>query len=261
LGAAKHGPVDGFVTAIDAISGAPLSVSQFGQTAHQTEPVRVSAAVGGATILGALGLARGTLTQLDSSSLVAQTSLRAGDSFSVAAGSAKAKKIMIAADDTLSTLADKVRRALGSKASVTTPTVDGKRSLRIEAKTGSDVELIAGPDGSDALGKLGLAPNRLVVPEIAGKKDPFVRPGGTYGLALSDALSLTDAKNAAVAVKQIKAAISTAQTAYRSLYWDDGKAALVDGAKTGGSGPSPYQSKQLARYQDALTRISAFTGV
>lgn len=261
LGAVQRGPVDGFVTAIDAASGTPVSISQFGQTAQRTEPVRISAAAGGATVLGALGLARGTLTQLDSPSLVAQTTLRAGDSFSVAAGTANAKKITIAAAETLGTLADKLRRALGSKGSVTTPTVDGKRTLRIEAKLGSDVELIAGSAGSDALDKLGLAPTRLAVPEIAGKKDPTVRPGGTYGLALSDALSLTDAKNAAVAVKHIKAAISTAQTAYRSLYWDDGKAALVDGAKASGSGPSAYQSKQLARYQDALTRISAFTGV
>lgn len=261
LGTAKHGPVDGFIASLDTSSGSLLSTSQFGQTAQRTEPVRIAAASGGATVLGALGLARGTLTPLDSQTLVAQTSLRAGDSFSVEAQGGKIKKISIAADDTLTTLADKVRRALGRGASVTTPLVNGKRSLRIEATTDHSVELIAGPAGSDALDKLGLSPTRLTVPDIAGKNDPKVRPGGTYGLALSEALSLGSAKDAAVAVKQIKSAISTAQTAYRSLYWDDGKAAQVNAASGAGGAVSAYQSKQLARYQDALTRISAFTGL
>ena len=255
----RTGAVDGFVVALDPASGAQLSASQFGQVAQRTEAVRISAATGGASALGAMGLARGTLTPLDSPTLVAQTSLRAGDSFSVRLTGGAIKKIAITAEDTLGSLADKVRKALGSAASVTTPTVDGKKLLRIEAKAGADVELIAGPDGLDALAKLGLSPTRLSVPTIAGKRDPKVTPGGTFGLALNDALSLTTAKDAAVALKQIKEAISTSQTAYRSLYWDDGKAALVNSYGGGGT-VSAYQAKQVARYQDALTRISAITG-
>ncbi|MBB6122761.1 flagellar hook assembly protein FlgD [Sphingobium subterraneum] len=248
-----------FVVALDPLSGAQLSVRQFGQVAQRTEAVRVSAAPGVASALGAMGLARGTLTPLNSPTLVAQTSLRAGDSFSVRLTGGAIRKIAITADDTLTSLADKVRKALGRTASVTTPTVDGMKRLRVEAKAGADVELIAGPEGTDALGKLGLAPTRLSVPEIAGKKDPKVKPGGTFGLALSDALSIATPKDAAVAVKQIKEAISTSQTAYRSLYWDDGKAALVN-SYGGGGRVSAYQAKQVARYQDALTRISAITG-
>lgn len=260
IGAARTGATDGFVVALDPASGAQVSATQFGSVAQRTEPVRISAAPGGASALGALGLARGMLTPLDGQSLVAQTSLRAGDSFSVRAQGGAVRKITIADDDSMTTLADKVRRALGTGASVTTPTVDGRKTLRIEARTGSDIDLIAGPDGTDALARLGLSPTRLSVPEIAGKRDPAVRPGGTYGLALTPALSLDSAKDAAIAATKIREAISTTQTAYRSLYWDDGKAALVNARTTGGS-VSASQAAQAARYQAALDRISAFTGI
>ena len=149
------------------------------------------------------------------------------------------------------------------KAAITTPTVDGKKVLRIEAKAGADVELIAGPGATDALENLGLEPQRLTVPAVTpkGRNAPRVLPGGTYGLALSEALSIGSAKDAAIALKTIKSAISVTQTAYRSLYWDDSKAALADAGTGSGRGPSPYQQAQLARYQDALTRVSAITGL
>lgn len=260
IGAEKRGPTDGFVVSLDGATGAQLSATQFGQSAQQTEAVRIAAAPGGATALGALGLARGVLTPQNSNRLVAQTSLRAGDSFSVRAQGGKAQRITITADDTMASLAARVTKALGSaRAAVTTPTVNGAQLLRIEAKNGSDVELTAGPDGRDALEKLGLAPTHLSVPAIRGKKDPVVTPGGNYGLALTDGINLSTAKDAAIAAARIRDAISTTQTAYRSLYWDSAKAARVNGA-VGGS-VSAYQSAQVARYQDALTRISALTGV
>ena len=46
---------------------------------------------------------------------------------------------------------------------------------------------------------------------------------GTFGLNLTEALSLGSAADAATALGRIKSAISTAQTSYRSLYWDDMK--------------------------------------
>ena len=51
------------------------------------------------------------------------------------------------------------------------------------------------------------------------------------------------------------------QTAYRSLYWDDGKARIVDGTPIAAAAgkASLYQQAQVARYQDALTRISSLT--
>ncbi|WP_380873998.1 regulatory protein FlaEY [Sphingomonas sp. DBB INV C78] len=253
IGAARVGATDGFVSRIDTATGAIENTSQFGRPTHRTEPVRIAAATGGASVLGALGLRRGTVNVTESTSLTAQTSLRAGDEFSISVAGGRVKKITIAANETLTTLADKIRKITGANAAITTPKINGKATLRINAKEGYAIELIAGVDGKDALAKLGMEPARLSVPTPAGPKDPKVRPGGNFGLALDDALNLNTAASASVALEKIKSALSMTQTAYRSLYWDTGKANLVDGATGNGSA---YQQAQLANYQAALDRLT-----
>ncbi len=252
---ARRGAVDGFISRIDTATGAIQSTTQFGQTALRTEPVRIAAAAGGAGIMGALGLQRGSVNGSDSTKLVAQTSLRAGDEFTLKVDGKTAKKIVVTADDTLTTLADRIRKATGIDITVTTPKVGDKSVLRIDAKPGHAIELIAGADGRDALAKLGIEPQRLSAAPVVPKDAPRVRPGGTFGLGLSDAYSLATAESAALALKTIESAISMTQTAFRSLYWDDGKAALANGGSNFSGGPSAYQQKQLAMYQDALSRL------
>ncbi|WP_404367714.1 SBBP repeat-containing protein [Sphingomonas sp. MMS24-J45] len=256
LDGTRRGSVDGFIGRIDAATGAIESITQFGQTALRTEPVRVSAGVGDDSVLGALGLHRGALNPEASVKLVAQTSLRAGDEFSLRVQGGAAKKVVIQADDTMTTLADRIRKLTGSGATVTTALVSGSTVLRIEAKAGSSVALVAGPEGKDALEKLGMDPTRLAVPVLAAKNAPKVRPGGNYGLALTEALNVTTAKDAAATLNVLKSAISTTQTAYRSLYWDDGKARLVDGTKPGASTMTPAQAAQLDSYKSALARLT-----
>lgn len=254
LDGAVRGAVDGFVTRLDATTGALEDTNQFGQTATRTEPVRIAAASGGDTALGALGLHRGTLNPEASVKLVAQTSLRAGDEFSLKVQGGTVRKVVIEADDTLATLGDRVRRLTGSKASVATTTVAGVTTLHIDAKAGSSVALIAGASDKDALAKLGIEPGRLAVPPITARNAPRVHPGGNFGLALTDALNVTTAKDAAASLTVLKSAISTTQTAYRSLYWDAGKAALTNGAKS--TALTPAQSAQLASYRAALDRLT-----
>lgn len=258
LDGARRGAVDGFISRIDTATGAIAGTTQFGQAALRTEPVRIAAARGGAGIMGKLGLRRGTVNAQDSTRLVAQTSLRAGDEFSIRMQGGAIRKITIADDDTLTTLSDKIRKITGKDAKVTMPKLDGKSTLQIEAREGHSIELIAGAVGKDALAKLGLEPARLVVPTIAGPKDPKVRPGGNFGLGLTEVLNLGSAKDAAVALDRVKAALSTTQTAYRSLYWDSAKAATVNGTVT--SGGSAYQKAQLAQYQAALDRLAGPAG-
>ncbi|CAN5543436.1 hypothetical protein BH10PSE14_BH10PSE14_13960 [soil metagenome] len=254
LDGTRRGAVDGFVSRIDASSGAVLSSNQFGQTALRTEPVRIAAASGGDSILGALGLHRGTLNPEASIKLVAQTSLRAGDEFSLRIQGGAAKKIVIQADDTMTTLADRIRRLTGSKATVSAALVSGTMVLRIDAKTGSSIALVAGAKDKDALAKLGLDPTRLSVPVVTANNAPKVHPGGNFGLALTEALNIGTSKDAAATLTVIKNAISTTQTAYRSLYWDTGKAALTDGSKA--TAMTAAQSAQLASYKAALARLT-----
>jgi hypothetical protein len=258
-GTARRGAVDGFVARVDAASGTIENISQFGQTALRTEPVRISAAKGGAGATSALGFHRGTLNATSSARLVANTSLRAGDEFTFRVDNGVEKKITIAADDTLTTLADRIRLMVGSNVTVTTPREGAGNVLRIEPKAGHSVGLMAGAEGKDALEKLGIEPGRFNVPAPADPKAPRVTPGGSFGLMLSDVLSIATQEDAGVVVSKIKSAISMTQTAFRSLYWDQLKANIVDGSRATTGGASAYQQKQLAMYQNALNRLNSNT--
>ncbi|AJP72208.1 PQQ-binding-like beta-propeller repeat protein [Sphingomonas hengshuiensis] len=260
LGAAKLGATDGFVARIDPATGGIADTNQFGASLLRTEPVRIAANVGGANALSALGFARGTVNPEVSEKLTTQTALRPGDSFSIRVNEGTVRKITISADDTLTTLADRIRGIAGaSKATVTTPKIGEGRSLRIDMKAGNAIELLAGPDGTDALAKLGLDPQRIQADPTVASGAPRVRPGGTFGLGLSEALNLTTLDDAKVALKKMGEAVSMSQTAYRSLYWDDGKARLVDGVKNTktGKGSTVRETAQLANYTAALKRLNS----
>lgn len=254
LGTATMGKVDGFVARVDAATGAMESVSQWGLTGHNVEPVKISAATGGATALGALGIGRGTLNQASSATLSSQTALREGDSFKIRVDDGEVRTITIAKNESFTTLAQKIQRITGQNGTAMTARVDGEQALRIEAKTGHTIELIAGAKGADALAKLGIAPVKLVATPPRDPKAPKVTPGGSYSLSLSGDLSIGDAKSANLALGRIKSALSMTQSAYRSLYWDDGKESLITGNITGGG--SAYQQGRLAQYQAALSRLS-----
>jgi WD40 repeat protein len=257
------GSVDGFIARIDPTTGSTQSIKQFGQSGLRTESVQIAAATAGDSVLGALGLNRGIVSSQASAKLTSQTSLRAGDEFRIRINDGTLRRVVIDDGETLATLSKKVSSLTGSNATVSTP-LDGKgnRSLRIEAKPGQEIELAAGAAGKDALAKLGIEPMRIATPAILSNDAPKVRPGGSYGLNLSNALELTDATKAASALDSIKTALSMTQTAYRSLYWDSSKEALANGsAKGGGGSASAYELAQAGRYQAALDRLTSTTSM
>lgn len=258
LGAARKGPTDGFVARIDAATGAIASTSQFGQSLLRTEPVRVSASIGGASAVSALGFGRGTINPEVSARVSTQTGLRPGDSFSIRIDGGALRKITVEANDTLKSIGDRIRGITVSRATVATPSVDGKQSLSITMKAGHDLEIIAGPASSDALVSLGIEPQHISAPTPVSSAAPKVRPGGSYGLDLSEALNIATLDDAKAAFGKIKDAISMSQTAYRSLYWDDAKARMVDGVKNTATGTrsTAIEQAQLANYQAALDRLS-----
>ena len=253
IGAPRTGSVDGFVASIDVASGVVTGTSQWGRSGVAIGEISLAAAVGGDSAVSRLGFRAGVLNPPSSLKLVAQTSLRAGDAFTLRVDEGKAARIEVAAGDTLDTLVARIQRTAGKFVTVSAAKVDGGLALRIEAKPGHSLDLGSGASGKDALAKLGLAPARLVGPPLPDPKAPRVQPGGNYGLGLSGALNLKDPASAKLALDRIQNAISTTQSAFRSLYWDDNKAALAAGGS--GGRVSAYQSKQLARYQDALVRL------
>ncbi|WP_371876817.1 hypothetical protein [Sphingomonas sp. DG1-23] len=260
LAAPRRGPTDGFVARIDTATGAIENTTQFGQALLRTEPVRVSGDAGGGNSIAALGFSRGTINPAVSEKLTTQTTMRAGDFFSIKADNGAVRKVTIEAGDTLKTIATRMQGMLGaSKGTVTATVVDGVQKLSITMKPGHELELIPGGTDTDALAKLGIEPQRIATQAALSSSAPKVRPGGNFGMDLSDALSLSTLDNAKVAMKKIEEAISMTQTAYRSLYWDAGKATMVDGVKNTATGTqsTARESAQLANYQAALNRLNS----
>ncbi|MCA3254786.1 MAG: hypothetical protein INF91_04110 [Alphaproteobacteria bacterium] len=260
LGGTAVGSGDGFVATI-AANGAATAVKRFGTPGGRTEPVMVAAAPGGAAALGALGLRRGAIDRPESKLLIAQTTVRPGDSFRIRAGDGPVRTVTITATDTMATLATKVNRILVNEGKATAPSLSSGVSLRIEASKTGRVELLAGPEGSDALARLGLAPARLQRPKASDGDDSLVTPGGSFGLGLDPALTLADQKNAEKALARIEAAIGTVQSATRSLYWSDLKAQIVNDNAFGKSGAVPAAtSARIDNYRQALARLTSTTG-
>jgi trimeric autotransporter adhesin len=263
LGAARTGTTDGFVARLDMTAGGAIAaVTQFGQVGRDTGPVQISFAVGGAAKAPeAIGFQRGTINaDGHSPRLVDATRLRVGDSFRIKVGSGPLRAVTVAANDTLATFAAKVRAAAGSRAAVTTPTVqtaNGQpgQALRIQSMAGYPIQLLPGPSGQDALAALGLAPGRIFTPPNRPANAPSVRPGGQFGLGLNDALNLRSADAAKVALGKLESALSTTQTGYRSLYWDSTKAQMADGGKS--FALTRAQAVQLDQYSRALDRLTS----
>lgn len=254
LGEYRTGIVDGFVARIDPQSAQVVTTTQFGKPGTTTGPVAIAKSSASSSTLETLGLGTGRLTSAIENLLVNTTRLNAGDSFSVKIDGGKFTKISIAQDETISSLAAKVRKALGVKVAVTTLTSGSGLTLRVQPSTGHAVQLQAGPDGQDALAKLGLKVSRLYAAPPASSKDPAVVPGGQYGLALSDVISLGSLADAKTALMKVESAASITQTAYRTLYWDANKAAKVDGTAANAV-LSANQRSQLQQYQAAIYRL------
>lgn len=258
VGAQLAGATDGFIARIDKATGAIGGATQFGQAQTRTEPVRLAFAEHGAATVDALGFARGTINPGTSARLTTQTSLAAGDFFTLIVDGGAARRVTITADDTMTTLAARINAIAGSGGSASAPRIAGQQALRIDAKSGHAIQLLAGTTGQDALFKLGLAPQRIETPLAKDAHAPAVAPGGAFGLALGEGLNLATAAGAKASLAAIKSALSVSQSAYRSLYWDDGKAKVADSVKNGQTGThsTARETAQLANYTAALKRLT-----
>jgi hypothetical protein len=251
LDGTRSGTVDGFVSRIDVQTGAITETLQFGRPGATTGPVVLASTIASSAALESIGLGSGLLTPTRESRLIDTTRLRAGDSFQLKLNAGKISTISIEAGDTLSTLADRIRKIMGKSVTVTATNGPGGMTMRLQPTTGNALQVIAGPAGSDALEKLGMKASRLFAPPLPSTKDPKVKPGGQFGLALSDSLTLSTQDDAKAALAQIKSALSMTQTAYRSLYWNESMRSKVEGLKS----ISSAQSSQLQQYRAAIARL------
>jgi hypothetical protein len=257
-GQAPIGTKDGFLAQLDISTGAIVNSQRFTGRDGIATPTAIAVDTTGSSILDRLGFPKGTITGDTSQQLTAQSSLRAGDQFTVAAGSGPPIKVTIDAGETLATLALKINRASGFQATATVTTIAGVSSLKVvPASAQGTVTLGAGPTGKNALTMLGLPEGMINLTTV---KNGLIAPsdGGAkiYGLGLSSTLNIDDAAQISHARAVVGAAMGIVRTAYQDLV--NAATPQTPGAqngKTGGTVPA-YLTAQIANLQAGLARLT-----
>ncbi|MDZ4374746.1 MAG: hypothetical protein U1C74_25480, partial [Phenylobacterium sp.] len=252
------GVKDGFLARLDVGAGTVDWSRRFTGKDGRAAPTSIAVDTVGSSVLDRLGLPKGELDLSDSSRLTAVSSLRPGDQFTLKV-SGRTQTITIDPNETLDTLAIKLRRASGFQAKVTVATADGMRSLRIEPNTDRVVlEFGAGKTDRDALAMLGI-PEGVVRKTVT--EDGVTRPadgrGMLYGLSLERSLSITNDLEKRHALAVVGKAMGTVRQIYKDLV----QASLPPAQRAAqeaaaASGPVPaYLTNQIANYQAALARL------
>ncbi len=254
-------PALGYAAAIDPTTGQVSWSSSFSGNNGSAAPSSIAVSSAGSSALDLFGLPQGALAVQNQPSqlLVANTSVQAGDKFYIQTGTSAAQAVTIEADDTYSTLAQKIRVASGYNATVTTMTLDGEQQLRIvPANASSSLRIEAGPAGQDALGSLGLKEG--LVSATATAAAPTTLNGvkvtsnikSHYSVTVPDSLSLSSTANVTATQTSLATAIADVQSIYSDM-----TTAKPTGATgtTGGTVPA-YLTAQIANYKLALSRLT-----
>ncbi|MBO9560232.1 MAG: hypothetical protein J7515_16810 [Caulobacter sp.] len=256
------GAKDGYVAQIDVATGqASWEQRLTGKDGYAT-PTSIAVDASGSSALDLFGIPRGEMQFKQTDKIVSATSARAGDTFQVrtrARGTLTTVKIE--ADDTLDTLADKIRKATGYAAKVEFGSVGNNRVLRISpSQTTSTVEILPGKGGTDVLESLGLKPGIVRNTKTDhGQTVSADGKGPIYGFSLDTGLDLTTDTGRSAAVAAMTKALSAVRTAYREMADKANGVKPADtttgGGKTGGTVPT-YLTNQIANYQAALDRLT-----
>lgn len=259
---AAVGKKDGFLTQIDVAAGTVEWSRRFTGKDGYATPTAIAADSVGASVLDRIGLPQGTLSGVGSQQITALTSIRAGDQFQVRAGEGSpAKTVTIDANETLETLANKVRRASSYQAKVEIVTVDGTRRLKVTpVNPRSTLEFFEGKSGKDALSLLGVSEGvvRSTTTNKDGKTVPADGGGQIFGLKMDKDLKLDTANDVSHTLAELATAMGVIRDAYKELK-DLATPASVknaEKAKTAAGQAPAYLTNQIANYQAALDRLT-----
>ena len=112
-------------------------------------------------MLSRLGLPTGLAPGDSASTVVAETSVRPGQSFSISVNDGASQRITIEDDDSFGFLVFRINSVLGDKEKASfVEDIDGQH-LEIKALNGAIIEIQSGLEGFDALAGLGLRETRL----------------------------------------------------------------------------------------------------
>ena len=261
-GQATVGDKDGYVAQLDVAAGTVSWQQRLTGKDGYATPTSIAVDASGASSLDAFGLPRGVMDFTQSDKIVSSTSARAGDTFQIRTRARGAlTTIKIDANDTLDTLADKIRKASGFAAKVESVSSGNSRSLRISpSQTTSTVEVLPGKGGTDVLEALGLKPG--IVRNTKSDHGQTISADGKgpiYGLSLDTTLDLSDDNGRKAASAAMTKALSAVRTAYREMADTANGVKRADATASSGAttGKVPaYLTAQVANYQAALNRLT-----
>jgi hypothetical protein len=257
-GTDKVGTKDGYMARLNVDTGAMEWEQRFTGKDSVVDPNAIAISKGSSSVLDKLGLPTGTLLYKDSTTLVANSSVRAGDQFYIRDPRSGAKKtITIDAKDTLETLATKITRASGYNLKVTVSKSNGEAHLSMApAMKTSAIELIKGPAGKDALESLGisdgLVKNVLTPDELSAQNQQKIKKD--VGLRFDTNISLDTEDSRTAAKDALDGVLSNIKSAYNWLRF--GSPSTTD-TKSSTTGAVPaYLTSQISNYQAALQRLT-----
>ncbi len=219
----------GYVAQVDPTTGQVGWSQTFQGINGNAAPVGISVSSSGSSALDALGLPNGEINQATSTTLVANTSLQAGDKFYIQVGTSSPVPITITATDTYATLAKKIEAASGNRVVAKTTAGLGGTEIAItplNANATQQVAISAGPIGEDALGPLGLKAGLITNASTTSNK-PTSTSGvaasktnslkAAYSISLPTTLNLDSTTNIAAALAQVKTAASEVQNIFYNI--------------------------------------------
>jgi hypothetical protein len=218
-------------------------------------PASIAVAQNGASILDKLGLPSNPISYAGSQSLVANTSLRAGDQFFVRSGTGAAVPVTIQQGDTLTTLATKINRALGFTGKAEVVTVQGHDQLKITpVNSRTSITIQAGQGGRDALSSLGLTESLIRTDDTSATTTSTSTPKA-YGLKLPTTLSIATQAQAKQTSVLLSSALTTLQLAYSDLAFPSTSTTSSTSSSSSGA-VSAYITDRISNYQLALSRLT-----
>lgn len=282
------GVLQGYAAAVDPTTGVVGWHDTINGADGLDAPASIAVAQGGASVLDKLGLPNGTITYSGATSsaaadgsltlsgpgstLIANTSVRAGDQFLVRSGKGAAVPVTIEATDTLNTLATKINRALGFTGKAEVVSVSGGFKLKISpASSHTAIQIESGPAGKNALSALGLSEGLILnqgattstststsTSSTSSSSSSSTTTPTTYGLKLSSTLSIASPTAAKQAAVLLGSAQTTLTLAYSDLAFPSSGSSS---AKPGNNTPlsaaeSAYYSARISDYQLALSKLT-----
>ena len=251
---------EGFVAGISLSTGQAVWTNKLIGTDGQDLPSSIAVSSNGSSALNALGLPTQTIQYVPSNTLINNSALQAGDTFTVRVGNTAATTITIEANETFQTLKQKILVASGNHLKVSVVPGGTGQSLSLTAPKTSTVPVFlgSGPDGKDALAGLGLKPGELThaATTYARVSDKSNLKTSPYALGLSGNLKLDTAADIANAKAQIEQAVSVVKALYTDLTT---KPLPKANGNSSSSGKVPaYLTSQISDYKTALTRLQSY---